>query len=264
MNSKDTITARQQLRAYITLVFLTMVFFSSGLYAQEKKLVTGTVYDNTGISLPGVTVTETGGNSTITDDTGTFSIETSTGGTISFSFIGFTTQTIAVDASTGIVDIKLEQNAIELEQVELVAVGYGTMRKSDLTGAISTVNENNLVKGVVPSTELVLQGKVAGLTVVRGTGDPSSGGSLRLRGGTSLTANNNPLIVVDGIAGVDINIIQPSDIKSIDVLKDAASTAIYGARGANGVVIITTKGGKNTNGRTSVNYNNSIGIWIGI
>lgn len=252
MNSKDTITSRQPLRAYITLVFLTMLFFSSGLYAQDKKLVTGTVYDNTGVSLPGVTVTETGGNSTITDDIGTFTIETNTGGTISFSFIGFTTQTIAVDASTGIVDIKLEQNAIELEQVELVAVGYGTMRKSDLTGAISTVNENNLVKGVVPSTELVLQGKVAGLTVVRGTGDPSSGGSLRLRGGTSLTANNNPLIVVDGIAGVDINIIQPSDIKSIDVLKDASATAIYGSRGANGVIIITTKSGK-TKG-VSVNY----------
>src|SRR5690606_13443382 len=120
-------------------------------------------------------------------------------------------------------------------------------------------SEEELVKGSLTSTEQVLQGKVSGLVVTQGTGDPSSGSSLRLRGGTSLTASNNPLVVVDGIPGVDINAIQPSDIKSIDVLKDASATAIYGSRGANGVIIITTKSTRNGfnvsyNGYTGVSY----------
>lgn len=260
MNSTNTNTAQQQSWSNKSLVLIIfMLFLSAGAFAQGKKLVTGIVYDNANLPMPGANVLEGGtGNAVATDENGKFVIEVKTGSSLVISSVGFATQTIAIDASTTTLDIHLAEDAIMLQGVELVAVGYGTMRKSDLTGAISTVKGDDLVKGVITSTEQALQGKVAGLTVSQSTGDPSGGATMRLRGGTSLTASNNPLIVVDGIAGVDINIVQPSDIKSVDVLKDASATAIYGSRGANGVIIITTKRG--TTGATSFVYNGFTGI----
>jgi len=248
MNSKNKNMAPQKSGSNTRMCFLMfLLFLSAGIFAQQKKLVTGTISDNAG-ALPGVSIMEAGTQKgTTTDADGKFVFEATVGSTLQISFVGYTTQNIKVDANTKTVVVKLEESAFMLDAVELVSVGYGTMRKSDLTGAISTVKGDDLVKGVITSTEQALQGKVAGLNVMQSTGDPSSGSSLRLRGGTSLTASNSPLIVVDGIAGVDINIIQSTDIKSIDVLKDASATAIYGSRGANGVIIITTKSGsKNT------------------
>ncbi len=237
------------------LLMMFLLVFSAAVQAQGKKLVTGTVYDNTGIALPGVTVLEAGTqNSVTTASNGQFAIEATIGSKIQISFIGFKTQEVTVEASTAALSIKLAEDTVMLDAVELVSVGYGTMRKSDLTGAISTVKGDDLVKGVIASTEQALQGKVAGLSVIQGTGDPASGATLRLRGGTSLTASNSPLIVVDGIAGVDINIVQPNDIKSVDILKDASATAIYGSRGANGVIIITTKAGTKTSSFTYSGY----------
>ena len=119
-----------------------------------------------------------------------------------------------------------------LQEATIVGVGYGTMRKSDLTGAITSISSKDLKKGLVTSTEQLLQGKVAGLSVTQASSDPTTGSALRLRGGTSLSASNSPLIVVDGIPGVDINTVQPSEIVSMDVLKDASAAAIYGSRGA--------------------------------
>lgn len=259
MNSKNTNAAQQTGRAKVSLVFMIfMLLLSAGMYAQNKKLISGVVYDNTKMPLPGVNVLELGTtNAVSTDENGKYVIEVKTGSTLVISSIGFTTQNVVVDASTSTLNINLEESAIMLEGVEVVSVGYGTMRKSDLTGAISSVKGEDLVKGVITSTEQALQGKVAGLTVTQSTGDPASGATLRLRGGTSLTASNSPLIVVDGIAGVDINVVQPSDIKSVDVLKDASATAIYGSRGANGVIIITTKNGLKS---TSMVYNGYTGI----
>jgi iron complex outermembrane receptor protein len=259
MNSKNTRTVQNCFGANKSLLYLIFtLLLSAGMYAQQKKLVSGTVQDNNGVALPGVSVLESGTtNSTATDENGKFVIEVTTGHSIVVSYIGFTTQTFPVDGSTTSIDVKMAEDATTLDAVEVVSVGYGTMKRSDLTGAISTVTEKDLVKGVISSTEQTLQGKVAGLTVLQGTGDPSSGSSLRLRGGTSLTASNSPLIVVDGIPGVDINIVQPADIKSVDVLKDASATAIYGSRGANGVIIITTKSGTKA---TTVNYNGYTGI----
>jgi len=248
MNSKNKNMAPQKSGSNTRMCFLMfLLFLSAGIFAQQKKLVTGTISDNAG-ALPGVSIMEAGTQKgTTTDADGKFVFEATVGSTLQISFVGYTTQNIKVDANTKTVVVKLEESAFMLDAVELVSVGYGTMRKSDLTGAISTVKGDDLVKGVITSTEQALQGKVAGLNVMQSTGDPISGSSLRLRGGTSLTASNSPLIVVDGIAGVDINIIQSTDIKSIDVLKDASATAIYGSRGANGVIIITTKSGsKNT------------------
>lgn len=260
MNNTNTNAVQHKIRTNKSLVFMIfMLFLSTGVFAQGKKLITGIVYDATQVPLPGVNVLEAGTtNAVATDADGKFVIEVATGSTIVISSIGFTSQSVVVDASTTNLDIRLEENAVMLEGVELVSIGYGTMRKSDLTGAISTVKGDDLVKGVITSTEQALQGKVAGLTVTQSTGDPSSGATLRLRGGTSLTASNNPLIVVDGVAGVDINVVQPSDIKSVDVLKDASATAIYGSRGANGVIIITTKtGGAKA---TTVTYSGYTGI----
>jgi len=259
MNSKHTNTHPESFRNTTFIMFLIfLLFLTAGIYAQQKKLVTGTIYDNTSIALPGVTILEVGTQkATTTDADGKFTFEATIGGTLQISFIGYTTQNVKVDANTKNIDVKLVESAFMLDAVELVSVGYGTMRKSDLTGAISTVKGDDLVKGVISSTEQALQGKVAGLTVLQSSGDPSSGSTLRLRGGTSLTASNSPLIVVDGIAGVDINVVQASDIKSVDVLKDASATAIYGSRGANGVIIITTKGGSKA---TTITYNGYTGV----
>lgn len=240
------------------MAFLLTLMCTTLSFAQQKTLVTGTVTDASGIPLPAVTVLETGTqNAVSSDDNGKFTIQVAAGQTIEISYIGFETQKVTVSANMQPLAIKLAESATQLDAVELVSIGYGKARKTDLTGAISTVRGDDLAKGVIASTEQALQGKVAGLTVMQSTGDPASGASIRLRGGTSLTASNNPLIVVDGVAGVDINIVQPTDIKSVDVLKDASATAIYGSRGANGVIIITTKAGTKMN---SVTYSGYSGI----
>jgi len=245
MNSKNKKIVLHQMWTTKTAVFMIfMLFLSAGMFAQEKKQISGTVYDNTGTVLPGASVIEVGTkNATTTDFDGKFTLTVAVGGSIEVSFIGSTNQKIQITSATKNIDVRLQNDGYQLAEVQVVAVGYGTQKKSDLTGAISTVKADDLLKGTISSTEQVLQGKVAGLTIIRPSGDPAAGSTLRLRGGTSLTASNNPLIVVDGIAGVDINIVQPSDIKSVDVLKDASATAIYGSRGANGVIIITTKSG---------------------
>src|SRR5690606_9724680 len=246
-------------RSFVLMVVLFFLTFTGN--AQEKKMITGTILDNTGVPLIGATILESQtSNGTVTDFDGKFELLVSVGSSIKVSYMGYITETVQITVSVNSpINITLQEDAFALDAVEIVAIGYGTMRKSDLTGAISTISSEDLVKGTVTSTEQVLQGKIAGLVVTQDTGDPSSGSSLRLRGGTSLTASNSPLIVVDGIAGVDINIVQPSDIQSIDILKDASTTAIYGSRGANGVIIITTKSTKrglsfNYDGFTGVSY----------
>lgn len=243
-----------------SMLIFSLLLLTAGMNAQERREISGTVIDNTGQPLPGATILETGtNNGTTTDFDGQFNLRVSANSILEISYVGFLTRNITITPATSSpITIKLEVNPQSLEEVILVAVGYGTMRKSDLTGAISSLTEDQLVKGVISSTEQVLQGRVAGLTVVQGSGDPSSGATMRLRGGTSLTASNNPLVVVDGIAGVDINTVQPGDIKAIDVLKDASASAIYGSRGANGVIIITTKSGQSSG--QAVTYTGYSGI----
>lgn len=241
-NKKGVLHLMWTAKSAVWMIF--MLFLSAGIFAQGKKQVSGTVYDNTGSVLPGASVIEVGTkNGTTTDFDGKFTLQVAVGGAIEVSFIGSTTQKVQITATTANLDVRLQNDGYTLAEVQVVSVGYGKIKKSDLTGAISTVGADDLVKGTISSTEQVLQGKVAGLNIIRPSGDPAAGATLRLRGGTSLTASNSPLIVVDGIAGVDINVVQPSDIKSVDVLKDASATAIYGSRGANGVIMITTKSG---------------------
>nr|WP_319400875.1 TonB-dependent receptor [uncultured Carboxylicivirga sp.] len=232
---------------YLFKVFCLFLFViglsTQQMMAQQTTLsVSGTINDETGLPLPGASVIVEGTtNGTITGADGTFQLQVPDQSTIIISFISYKTQSILLNQSTILpLTIQMVPDVVSLNEAVVVAVGYGTMRKSDLTGAISSVASDDLRQGVIASTEQVLQGKVAGLAVVQGSGDPASGSVMRLRGGTSIAAGNNPLVVVDGIPGVDINTVQPSEIESIDVLKDASSAAIYGSRGANGVIIITT------------------------
>ncbi|MBN2486174.1 MAG: SusC/RagA family TonB-linked outer membrane protein [Bacteroidales bacterium] len=206
----------------------------------QKLLITGKVTSSDeNEPLPGVNIMVKGTTTgTVTDLNGNYQIEVPDENAILvFQYIGYLTEEIIVGTNRNI-DVTLTMDILSLSEV--VVVGYGTMRKQDLTGSITSVSADDLHKGVITTTEQMLQGKVAGLTVIKGSGDPTEGATMRLRGGTSLSASSSPLVVVDGIPGVDINTIQPSDIVSIDVLKDASSAAIYGSRGANGVIIITT------------------------
>jgi TonB-dependent starch-binding outer membrane protein SusC len=223
------------------MLFICMLFLNVNSFAQKAASIkiSGVIVDKAENPLPGATVIVTGTTTgVISDIDGKFQISCPKGSTLTISFVGYKNSSVV--ASEEEVKVVLEENYVTLGETVVVGIGYGTMRKSDLTGAIASVGTEEMKKGIITSSEQLLQGKVAGLTVIQGSGDPASGASLRLRGGTSLTASNGPLIVVDGIAGVDINTVNPSEIVSMDVLKDASAAAIYGSRGANGVIIVTT------------------------
>lgn len=216
-----------------------------------KLTVTGKVVDESGAPLLGVTVLAKGSNSgTVTDAEGKFSLEAGSGATLVFSFVGFIAQEIAVSGSEPLT-VQLKQNALMLNEV--VAVGYQTMRKSDLTGAVSSVKAKELNLST-PTVGQALVGKVAGVQISQVSGAPYVGTKIRVRGVGSVNASSDPLYVIDGYpAGNDV-FINPNDIESIDILKDAASAAIYGSRAAGGVVLITTKRGKEGKGKLEYDY----------
>lgn len=213
--------------------------------------VTGKVVDETGQPLLGVTVLEKGTHKgTVTDAAGSFSLEAEAGSTLVFSFVGFIAQEVVVSGNAPLA-VTLKENAMMLN--EFVAVGYSTMRKSDLTGAISSVKAKELNLST-PTVGQALVGKVAGVQISQVSGAPYVGTKIRVRGVGSVNASSDPLYVIDGYpAGNDV-FINPNDIESIDILKDAASAAIYGSRAAGGVVLITTKRGKEGKGRLEYEY----------
>ena len=180
-----------------------------------------------------------------------------------FRFLGYDNQEIKV-GSSAIIDVSLKPNASSLEQV--VVVGYGTQKKTDVTGSVKSVSSEAFNKGIINSPEQLLQGKVAGVNVTSATGEPGGTQGITIRGPGGLRTGSTPLFVIDGLAldnsstggGNPLNFLNPQDIEKIDVLKDASATAIYGARGANGVVLITTKKGKA--GFSTVNFSSSLGI----
>lgn len=239
------------------LIFFMMMLFCSNVSAQDFT-ATGTVVDSEKEPLIGASVSVVGGKvGAITDIDGNFTIQCKQGDMLEISYVGYNNR--KVQAGKGL-NIVMEQDAKTLDEVTVVGIGYGKMRKSDLTGAIASVNSKDMKQGVITSTEQLLQGKVAGLSIVQSSGAVESGASIRLRGGTSLSASNGPLVVVDGIPGVDINSVQPSEIVSMDILKDASAAAIYGSRGANGVIIITTnRQGSDTEVNT-IQYNGYVAI----
>lgn len=219
--------------------------------------VRGRVASVDGESLPGVTVLVKGSTiGTSTDVDGMYTINAPDGnGTLAFSFIGYVTKEVPINNRTT-VDVILESDVTELSEV--VVIGYGTVKKSDLTGSVASVTGDDLKKVPVATVAETLTGRMAGVQVTSTEGSPDAEIKIRVRGGGSITQDNTPLYIVDGFPVASISDISPSDIQSIDVLKDASSTAIYGSRGANGVIIITTKGGT-PDGKLSVSYNAFLG-----
>lgn len=208
--------------------------------AAAAAIVKGIVTDPAGEPLIGATVMVVGTSTgTATDFEGKFSIDTEQGRTLRISYVGYETQDVKVKGNA--LDVVLREDNALLDEV--VVVGYGTMKRKDLTGSITTVNSKDLNVGAYTDPGQLLQGKVPGLVVVQNS-DPNGGvNSMTLRGASTLNGSTSPLYVVDGIPGVNLNLIPPSEIESIDVLRDASATAIYGSKAANGVIIVTTKRG---------------------
>ncbi len=238
-------------------VFFGLMFSVLIIQAQNIK-VSGVIVDEKNETIIGASIKVTGTKiAAITDFNGEFKFECPAGSTLEVSYIGYSSQKVKAQEKA---KVQLSQSSITLQETVVVGIGYGSVRKADLTGAITSVSAKDLKQGVVTSAEQLLQGKVAGLSVVQGSGDPAAGASMKLRGGTSLSAGNSPLVVVDGIPGVDMNSVQPSEIVSIDVLKDASAAAIYGSRGANGVIIITTNRSGGTTEVKSMSYSGYVGV----
>ena len=230
-----------------TLFSASLLLCSTAAMAQSQK--SGVIKDANGEPLIGVTVLEQGtSNGTVTDVNGRYTLKTTKpNAKLKVSYIGYESQIITPGQS-----VTLSANDATLNEV--VVVGYGTMRRKDVTSSITTVNAKDLDKGVYTDPAQMLQGKVAGL-VISSSGDPNGSSSITLRGSSSLREGEamQPYYVIDGIPGMDISMVAPDDIESIDVLRDATATAIYGSKAANGVIIITTK--KGAEGKTNVSYN---------
>lgn len=217
----------------------------------QSKVVSGVVTESSGEVLPGVTIIEKGtSNGTTTDMNGAFKLDVKPGATLILTFIGMKNKSVEVGSNTTL-NIEMEEDIAQLSEV--VVVGYGTQKRSELTGSVASIEGEALKKVPVSSVAESLSGRLAGVRVTSSEGSPDSEINIRVRGGASLTQGGEPLYIVDGFPVATITDITPSDIASIDVLKDASSTAIYGSRGANGVIIITTKSGKS--GKVTVNFN---------
>lgn len=254
-----------------------VVVKSPELIAKEQQIqIAGTVSDASGQPLPGANILEKGTtNGTQTDFDGKFILDvTNESAVLVVSYIGFATQEVTVGSQVNIA-ITLLEDAASLD--EIVVVGYGTQKKKDLTGAVASISSEDFQNGTKTSVDQMLQGKVAGVRISQTSGQPGGGVSIRIRGNSSLNTGNEPLYVIDGMPidnapllsgnGSNIpgstppnplNTINPQDIESVQILKDASATAIYGSRGANGVVIITTKQG--TKGKLKIDYNTSVGF----
>lgn len=238
----------------IFIIIITLFLLGlAPLHAQT--IITGTVTDETQEALGGVNVVVQGtGQGTISDQSGSYSISvTGQNAVLSFSFIGYVTQEVVVGSQTRI-NVNMQLDAEQLE--EIVVVGYGTQKKSDLTGAVAVVDVDDLSKSASTNLTDRLQGRVPGVSVIT-SGAPGSTGSIKIRG-TSFFGGNDPLFVVDGVLTDDNPNLNPYDIESVQVLKDASSSAIYGSRAANGVVVITTKKGKS--GKPEVNVSAMMGL----
>ncbi|KJD34754.1 membrane protein [Tamlana nanhaiensis] len=244
---------KNKITAFLCFLVFTLMYTTG--HAQEKT-VTGTITDDTSFPLPGVNVIVKGTTKGVsTNFDGLYSISVAPGETLVFSYLGFKTSEIVVGEAS-VYNVSMETDNAQLD--EIVVVGYGTQKKSDVTGAMVNVGSEELMTQPVNNAFEALQGKAAGVDITSSQ-RPGTVGSIRIRGTRSLTASNDPLYVVDGVpllSASAIETLNPRDIESIDVLKDASSTAIYGSRGANGVIIVTTKQGKS--GRFTLNYSGSV------
>lgn len=236
---------------------------------QASRTVTGKVLDENKQPMPGVAIlivgTTSGGT---TDFDGNFTLSVPAGNNeLQFSFIGYETVKMPIPANNNIW-LQMKPQTMTLDDV--VVIGYGTSRKGDLTGAVANVSSKDFNEGMISSPEQLINGKIAGVQIMSNSGSPTAGSTIRIRGGASLNASNDPLIVLDGvpleIGGISgnnsnfLSLINPNDIESMTVLKDASSTAIYGSRASNGVIIITTKKGADSKLKISFNTTNSLQV----
>lgn len=239
--------------------FLLLLMMCGTLLFAQTRQIKGKVMDDAGAPLQGVNVLLSGTQKGVqTDATGSFALDAPGTGTVTLviSYSGFKTQTLRVDGKSA-VSISLEKDVSALEDV--VVVGYSTIARKDLTGSVSSVNSKQLKDIPISSAAEAIQGRLAGVQAIASEGAPGADIIIRVRGGSSITQDNGPLYIVDGVQVENaLTVLSPQDIASIDVLKDASTTAIYGARGANGVVIITTKAGRP--GKTTVTYNGTVGF----
>lgn len=249
-------------------LILQLVLLSAVTAWPQGQAVTGKIMDQQGEALPGVTILLKGTtNGTTSDAGGNYSLNVPAGtGTLVVSFIGYTTQEVAINNRSS-VNVTLQSDAKALEEV--VVVGYGTQRKSDMTGAVGSVKAEALQERPAASLNQALAGRITGANVSVNSGRPGGRSNIRIRGNTSVSVTNNPLYVIDGVilnvtnlanGSTPIDYLNPNDIASIEVLKDASATAIYGARGANGVILITTKRGSTDGGRVSYDTDFSVGL----
>lgn len=242
-------------------IYCLFLFFPLTFYAQQN--VKGTVVDDQGLPIPSINILVEGTDrGTTTDFDGNYAIDVSNGEVLVFSYLGFKTKRVTFTGQSRI-DVALELDTEQLEEV--VLIGYGTSTKKDLTGSVTSITEDDFTKGNIVTPENLINGRVAGVTVTTG-GAPGSGSAIRIRGGGSLNANNDPLIVIDGLPLGDapggsrsiLSSINPNDIESFSVLKDAAATAIYGNRASGGVIIIKTKQGTKN---LQVDFSSNTGFW---
>ncbi|MBP5418642.1 MAG: TonB-dependent receptor [Bacteroidales bacterium] len=234
----------------IVALFMCLFMGIGYILAQDNVKISGRVVDENGEPIPGVNVVVSGTtNGTITDFDGNYQITAPTGGKLLYSFIGYKNQEQPINGA-GSINVNLEPESKALD--EIVAVGYGTQKKRDVVGSVASVSAEALQAMPVATVSEAMTGKMAGVSITTTEGDPDADVKIRVRGGGSITQDNSPLYIVDGFPVESISDIPASEIQSIDVLKDAFSTAIYGARGANGVVIVTTKGGDNGNVKVAV------------
>ena len=228
--------------------------------AQQKKInVTGTISDKGGIPIIGVAVVEKGvlTNGAITDENGMYSISVSADAVLEISSIGYKSVMELVNGRE-VINVTLEDDSELLEAT--VVIGYGTSKKGDLTGTVAVVEMAEIQTAPVTSVAQALQGKIAGAEFSSGSGEVGEDSSIRIRGSRSISAQNKPLIVVDGVpdAVSDLNEINPADIVNISVLKDISSTAIYGSRGANGVILVTTHDDRKAEGTLSMRFKSTL------
>ncbi|WP_186755112.1 SusC/RagA family TonB-linked outer membrane protein [Echinicola salinicaeni] len=248
------------------LLAVVLLFYAATAYAQNIT-VSGTVTDSeTGMTIPGVNVIELSTkntdnvNGTATDIDGRFEISVPSNASLSFSYLGYATQNVPVNGRTT-VDLALSPDLSNLQEV--VVIGYGQVNKKDLTGSVSKVEGAQLENLPAARVDQTLQGRAAGVQVSQISGEPGAAPTIRIRGGNSIQGNNEPLWVIDGIiVGTDFNLsnINTNDIQSIDILKDAVAVSIYGTRGANGVILVTTKSGAGAGGGTKVSFNAYYGV----
>ena len=238
-----------------------LAFVSISAYAQSLT-VTGKVIDSEGYEVIGGSVTVKGaaGVGTVTDVNGNYSLKVNDASkdVLVFSYVGMTSQEVKVNGKN-VINVTLKADAVLLDEV--VAIGYATVKRKDLTGSVASVGNQEIAKVPVSDVTQALSGRMAGVQVQQTEGAPGSSVSIRIRGGISITQSNEPLYVIDGFPSEDgMSTLDPAEIETIDVLKDASATAIYGARGANGVVVITTKNGSKSGGKATVTFDSYVGF----